>query len=87
MGTPYISLIIAKALALVDFFLEQWVDYTVVTTGAISNGCWNFDVINASVNTCGAAFLINLTDVVEGVVALIPSVLSGLFSFGTPSAT
>jgi hypothetical protein len=82
---PYLSYIIAKVLALTDFFLEQWVDVTLITSSG--NGCWSFQTVNASVNTCGAAFLINVTDVVEGVVALVPYLLGGLFASGTPSAT
>jgi hypothetical protein len=80
----YLSVIIAKALALTDFFLEQWVDVTIYTQ-ASPNGCWEFDILNASVNPCGQEFLSNLTDVVEGVVALLPSILGGLFSFGSPA--
>ncbi len=82
---PYLTLIIGKALALTDFFLEQWVDVTMYTQGS-PNGCWSFDIVNASVNACGQEFLTNVTDVVEGVVALIPSVLGGLFAFGEPAA-
>ena len=83
--TPYITLIIAKALALTDYFLEQWVDVQIVTN-ASPNLCWQFDVVNASVNPCGQEFLTNLTDVVEGLVALVPSLLGGLFAFGEPAA-
>ena len=84
MGPTYLSYIIAKALALVDFFLEQWVDVTLYSAGS-GNTCWQFDIVNASVNGCGQEFLVNLTDVVEGVVALIPGLLGGLFAFGTPA--
>jgi hypothetical protein len=83
--TPFITLIIAKALALTDYFLEQWVDVAMVTN-ASPNACWSFEVVNATVNPCGQEFLSNLTDVVEGVVALVPSLLGGLFAFGTPAA-
>ena len=82
--TPFISLIIAKVLALTDYFLEQWVDVAMVTN-ASPNACWSFEVVNATVNPCGQEFLTNVTDVVEGVVALIPSILGGLFAFGTPA--
>jgi len=85
MGVPFISLIIAKSLALVDYFLEQWVDVTVVTN-ASPNACWSFTVVNASVNACGQEFLSNLLDVIEGLVALVPYLLGGLFSFGEPAA-
>ena len=83
--TPFISLIIAKVLALTDYFLEQWVDVAMITN-ASPNACYSFQVVNATVNVCGQEFLTNVTDVVEGVTALIPSILGGLFAFGTPAA-
>jgi len=84
MGPTYLSYIIAKVLALTDFFLEQWVDVTLYTAGS-PNDCWEFTIVNASVNPCGQEFLVNLTDVLEGIIALIPGLLGGLFSFGTPA--
>jgi hypothetical protein len=81
----FITTIIARVLAIVDYFLAQWVDVATVTN-ASPNGCWSFDVQNATLNACGQEFLSNLTDVVEGVVALLPGILGGLFAFGTPEA-
>jgi hypothetical protein len=81
----FISTIIARVLAITDYFLAQWVDVTVYTN-ASPNGCWEFDVQNATINACGQEFISNLTDVVEGVVALIPGILGGLFAFGDPAA-
>jgi hypothetical protein len=78
-------LIIAKVLALTDYFLEQWVDVEAYTS-ASPNTCWSFDIVNATVNPCGQEFLSDLTQVVTGVTALIPSLLGGLFAFGTPAA-
>jgi hypothetical protein len=84
MGAPFITTIIARVLAITDYFLNQWV--TVSTYSQASpNGCWSFDVQNATLNACGQEFLSNLTDVVEGVVALVPDLLGGLFAFGTPA--
>ena len=82
---PYISFIIAKVLALTDFFLEQWVD---VSTGVSlsPNLCYAMPTISANVNACGQEFLTNVTDIVEGVVALVPSILAGLFASGSPTA-
>lgn len=82
---PYISVIIAKVLALTDFFLEQWVD---VGFGASlsPNYCYAMPTIEANVNACGQEFLTNVTDIVEGLVALVPSILAGLFATGAPAA-
>lgn len=84
-SVPFLTTIIAKGLALVDFFLSQWVDVSVVSS-ASPNSCWEFSVVNASVNPCGQEFLSNLTDVLEGTVALVPSLLGGLFASGSPTA-
>jgi hypothetical protein len=79
---PLISSIIAKALALVDVFLSQWVTVTWSSSTASGNTCWSFQTANATVNACGQEFLHNLTDVVEGLTALLPYVLGGLFATG-----
>jgi len=85
MGPTYLSYIIAKVLALTAFFLEQWVYVTLYTAGS-PNDCWEFTIVNASVNPCGQEFLVNRTDVLEGIIALIPALLGGLFAFGEPAA-
>lgn len=77
---PFITTIIAKVLALTDFFLSQWVDVS-VSSSASPNNCWGFDVVNASVNPCGQEFISNFMDVLEGAVALVPSLLGGLFAY------
>lgn len=82
---PYISFIIAKVLALTDFFLEQWVDVS-VGASLSPNLCYVMPTISANVNPCGQEFLTNVTDIVEGLVALVPSILAGLFASGAPSA-
>jgi hypothetical protein len=81
---PYISTILARVLALTDWFLAQWVDITAVgsSLGAINNGvpCYASPTISANVNACGADFLKNSTDIVEGLAKLVPSILAGLFA-------
>ena len=84
---PLLSSIIARTLALVDVFLSQWVTLTWSASTASGNTCWSFQTANATVNGCGQEFLHNLTDVVEGVVALVPAVLGGLFATGQVSPT
>jgi hypothetical protein len=81
-----ISTIIARGLALVDFLLAQWVDVGTPIANASPNGCYSFDVQNVTLNACGVEFLTNLTDVIEGVVALVPTLLGALFSYGTVEA-
>ena len=85
MQLPYISYIIAKVLALTDFFLEQWVDVS-VGASVSPNVCYVLPSISANVNACGQEFLTNVTDIVEGLTALVPSLLAGLFASGAPSA-
>jgi hypothetical protein len=80
---PFVSTIIARLLALQDRYLGQWVDVSAYTL-ASPNGCWQFDVINASINPCGQEFLSNLTyirSIIEGSIIVIPAVLSGLRAF------
>jgi len=85
---PFVSTIIAKLLALQDWYLGQFVDVALVTI-ASPNGCWSFDIVNASVNPCGQALGGNatggwnsfLTDVVD----LIPNIVS-VFLFTGPFA-
>jgi hypothetical protein len=77
----YLTNIIAKALAFVDGLLAQWVD-----TGAAfnynNNNCYNFDLINVELNTCGKNLVTDLAVVVNGIVALVPTILAGLFAIG-----
>jgi hypothetical protein len=81
-----ISTIIARGLALVDFLLAQWVDVGTPIANASPNGCYSFDVQNVTLNACGVEFLTNLTDVIEGLVALVPTLLGALFSVGSVEA-
>ena len=84
--TPIISTVIARGLAVVDYLLAQWVDLEAPVTNASPNGCWDFDVQNVTLNACGVEFIDNLTDVIEGVVALVPTLLGALFSVGQVEA-
>ena len=78
--------LIARLLAIVDFVLAQWVDVGTPVTNASPNGCYSFDVQNVTLNACGVEFLTNLTDIIEGVVGLVPSLLGSLFAVGTVEA-
>lgn len=71
--------IIAAALALVDEFLAQWVT---VSGSAVNTSCYSAVMYTANVNACGTAFIVGITDILEGLVAIIPSVLAALFVLG-----
>jgi hypothetical protein len=71
--------IIAAALALVDEFLAQWVT---VTSTVVATSCYTGTMYTANVNACGVSFLSGVTDILEGLVALIPSILGSLFVAG-----
>jgi hypothetical protein len=87
MGTPYLSTILARVLAITDYFLAQWVDVTTVDAGLASpNTCFEFIVQNATLNPCGQEIMSNLVEIVEGVVAMVPSLLGGLFAIGEPAS-
>ena len=49
---PLVTTIIARLLALLDWYLGQFVDVQVVAS-ASPNNCWSFDIVNATVNPCG----------------------------------
>ena len=53
---PLVSTIIARLLAIQDWFLAQWVDVSAYSQ-ASPNECWRFDVQNATLNACGQEFL------------------------------
>lgn len=57
---PLVTTIIARLLAIQDFVLAQMVDVSAVTK-ASPNGCWSFDVQNATLNVCGQALIGNET--------------------------
>lgn len=59
---PLLTTIIARVLAISDYFLAQWVD-VVPVVNASPNGCWSFDVQNATVNACGQEYF--LAEIVE----------------------
>jgi hypothetical protein len=72
---PFISTIIARSLALHDWYLSQWVDVSVINT---STSCYMAYQINASVNACGQTYLTFITDIREGFMALVPALMAGL---------
>ena len=57
---PFISTIIARLLAIEDWYLGQFVDVDVVASVS-PNDCWSFDIVNATVNACGQALMGNTT--------------------------
>jgi len=73
----FISTSIARTLALHDWYLSQWVDVSVTNT---STSCYVAYQIDANVNACGQTYLSLLADIREGVTALVPALLSGLFA-------
>ncbi len=77
---PLVTTIIARLLALQDWYLGQFVDVTLVTS-ASPNNCWSFDIVNASVNACGQEFIRNQVveewaDLLQAMTILIPSLLA-----------
>jgi hypothetical protein len=82
----YISTIIARVLALTDYFLSAWVDVQVVPAGNYVSNCFSMGSVQANVNACGVEFLDSVIDIVEGLVYLTPSILAGLFANGAPEA-
>jgi hypothetical protein len=82
-----VSTIIARLLALEDWYLGQFVDVSLVTS-ASPNECWSFDIVNASVNACGQALLGNATGgwgAMMSIVNLAPTLISALV-WGGPFA-
>lgn len=78
---PFVTTIIARLLALEDWYLAQFVDVSTVSR-ASPNGCWSFDVQNATLNACGQALLGNATGgwdtIMNSVVALVPNLVAAL---------
>jgi hypothetical protein len=82
---PFVSTIIAKLLALQDWYLGQFVDVG-VGVSISPNLCYVIPTIEANVNACGQALAGNttggwnsfLTDVVD----LIPNIVSVLLFTG-----
>ena len=77
---PLVTTIIARLIALQDWYPGQFVDVTLVTS-ASPNNCWSFDIVNASVNACGQEFIRNQmveewADLLQAMTILIPSLLA-----------
>jgi hypothetical protein len=53
---PFVTTIIARLLAIQDWYLGQFVDVSAVTA-ASANNCWSFNIVNATVNPCGQEML------------------------------
>ncbi len=75
---PFIATIIARSLALHDWYLAQFVDVSVTNT---STSCYVAYQIDANVNACGQTYLTLLMDIREALMALMPALLSGLFAY------
>jgi len=54
---PLLTTIIARVLAILDYFLAQWVDVGTPVANASPNGCWEFEVQNVTLNACGQEYL------------------------------
>jgi hypothetical protein len=83
---PFVSIIIARLLALQDWYLGQFVDVSTVAS-ASANNCWSLNIVNATVNPCGQEFIHNQVleqwiDLLQATTILIPS----LFAFGSPAS-
>ena len=76
---PLVTTIIARLLALQDWYLAQFVDVQVLDT---STSCYRAIQVNATVNACGQALLGNATGgwkyLMENVVNLAPNIISAL---------
>jgi len=78
---PLVSTIIARLLALQDWFLAQWVDVSAYTQ-ASPNECWQFDVQNATLNACGQEYLhAELFEEWIDLLAEIDMLIPSLFAF------
>ena len=78
---PLVTTIIARLLALQDWYLGQFVDVTLYSAGS-PNDCWSFDSVNATVNACGQEYI--LADIVEEWVDLLAEtgiLISSLLAF------
>ena len=85
---PFVTTIIARLLALQDWYLGQFVDVDMVASVS-PNDCWSFDIVNATVNACGQALSGNTTGgwaSVTNIVNLAPTLVSA-FLWAGPFAT
>ena len=83
---PFVSTIIAKLLALQDWYLGQFVDVG-VGVSISPNLCYVIPTIEANVNACGQELIRNhvaeqWADLLQAMTILIPS----LFAFGSPES-
>jgi hypothetical protein len=74
---PLVTIIVARLLALQDWFLAQWVDASVVNT---STSCYMAYQLDANVNACGQQLLRSeifeeWMELLAATSILIPSVL------------
>lgn len=85
---PLVSTIIARLLAIQDWYLGQFVDVT-AAANASPNGCWSFEIVNAIVNPCGQELAGNATGqgwgAITSIVNITPTLLS-VFIWAGPFA-
>ena len=83
---PLVATILAKLLALQDWYLGQFVDVG-VGVSISANLCYAIPTIQANVNPCGQESILGdvveeWLDLLQAMTILIPS----LFAFGSPHA-
>jgi uncharacterized membrane protein len=85
---PFVSIIIARLLALQDWYLGQFVDVSTVVN-ASANNCWSLNIVNATVNPCGQELgggVFGGWGSLMGIVNMIPTLASTLIMGITPYA-
>jgi hypothetical protein len=73
-----LSEVLARGILLINWVLDEWTDLGTVTNTTESS-CWTLYEISGNVNACGEEFLGNVVDLIEGLTALAPALLAGLF--------
>ena len=90
---PLVATILAKLLAIQDWYLGRFVDVGLVAN-ASPNSCWSLDIVNASVNPCGQEALgsvpgMGWTSLMDAIVNIVPTIAlnaiwTGPFANWTP---
>lgn len=77
---PIVSTVIARYLALLDFYMAQWVDVGTPVANASPNGCWQFVVQNVTLNACGQEYISmfhygGLANGLQYIIDIVPTVM------------
>ena len=85
---PIVCTVLARILALLDFYMAQWVDVGTPVANASPNGCWEFEVQNVTLNACGQEYIGlfhygGLANGLQYIIDIVPTVL-GTVSTLTP---